>query len=265
MNLFLQPRSQPLIIAHRGSSATAPENTLAAFRLAVEQEADAIELDVDLTRDGQLIVMHDATVDRTTNGHGRVSDLTLDEIERLDAGTWKSPEFKGQRVPLLEEVFEELGRWLLINVEIKGMAIRGSGLEQKLAALIAKYDLINRVIVSSFNPFALRRVKRSDRRLACGLLVEPELPIFLREAWLTPLIPHLDARHPHHSQVNKAAVDHWHERGLFVNAWTANEVSTIRALISAGVDGIIGDDPVLIREILQPPSGVFELPLTRDS
>ena len=88
MNLFLQPRSHPLVIAHRGSSAYAPENTLAAFQLAAEQGADAIELDVDLTRDGQVVVMHDATIDRTTDGHGRVGDLTLEEIRRADAGAW---------------------------------------------------------------------------------------------------------------------------------------------------------------------------------
>src|SRR5512135_2857797 len=131
MNLFLQPRSQPLVIAHRGSSAYAPENTLAAFRLAAEQEADAIELDVDLTRDGHVIVMHDATVDRTTDGHGRVADLTLDEIRRIDAGAWKGAAFNGERVPLLEEVFEAVGQRMLINVEIKGMSLRGNGLEEK--------------------------------------------------------------------------------------------------------------------------------------
>jgi glycerophosphoryl diester phosphodiesterase len=259
MNLFLQPRSQPLVIAHRGSSAYAPENTLAAFDLAADQEADAIELDVDLTRDGHIIVMHDATIDRTTDGHGRVTDLTLEEVRRVDAGAWKSADFKGERVPLLEEVFEAVGRWLLINVEIKGMSLRGSGLEEKVAALIAKHDLIDRVIVSSFNPFALRRAKQIDQRLACGLLVAPDLPFFLREAWLAPLIPHLDARHPHHSQVNKAVVDRLHAQGLFVNVWTANQAGTIRAMINAGVDGIIGDDPGLIRETLEPPSGVFDL------
>jgi glycerophosphoryl diester phosphodiesterase len=265
MNLFLQPRSQPLVIAHRGSSAFAPENTLAAFRLAAEQEADAIELDVDLTRDGHVIVLHDATIDRTTDGHGRVVDLTLDEIRRVDAGAWKSAEFKGQRVPLLEEVFEAVGRWLLINVEIKDMSLRGHGLEEKVAALIAKHDLIERVIISSFNPLALRRIKRVDARLACGLLVAPDLPIFLREAWLAPLIPHLDARHPHHAQVDKAAIDRWHVQGLFVNVWTANQAGTVRAMIKAGVDGIIGDDPVLIRETLEPPSGVFDLRSMRES
>ncbi len=265
MNLFLQPRSQPLVIAHRGASATAPENTLAAFRLAIEQEADAIELDVDLTRDGHVIVMHDATLDRTTDGHGRVADLALDEIQRVDAGTWKSEQFKGQRVPLLEEVFEELGRWLLINVEIKDMSVRGSGLERKVAALITKYDLIERVIVSSFNPLALWRVKHADARLACALLVAPDLPIFLRDAWLAPLIPHLNARHPHYSQITKAAVARWHTQGLMVNTWTANQANVIQAVQQAGVDGIIGDDPVLIRKTLEPPSGVFDLRSMRNS
>jgi glycerophosphoryl diester phosphodiesterase len=265
MNLFLQPRSQPLVIAHRGSSAYAPENTLAAFQLAVRQEADAIELDVDLTRDGHVIVIHDATIDRTTDGHGRVADLTLDEIRQVDAGSWKSAEFKGERVPLLEEVLEAVGQQLLIDIEIKGMSLLGHGLEAQVAGLIGKHGLIDRVILSSFNPFALRRVKRHDPRLACALIYAPDSPIFLREAWLAPLIPGLNARHPHYSQVNKTMVDRLHAQGLVVNVWTANQASTIRAMLQAGVDGIIGDDPVLIRETLEPPSDVFDLRSVYDS
>lgn len=258
MNLFLQPRSQPLVIAHRGASAYAPENTLAAFRLAAEQGADAIELDVDLTRDGHVVVMHDATVERTTNGHGRVADLTLDEIRHADAGVWKDVAFKGERIPLLEEVFEAVGRRVLINVELKGMSLRGSGLEAKVAALIEKHGLIDRVLISSFNPFALRRAKHINPRLACGLISAPELPIFLREAWLAPLVSGLNARHPHHSQVDKAVVAQWHAQGLAVNVWTVNQAAVARAMAQAGVDGIFGDDPVMIRETLEPPSGVFD-------
>jgi glycerophosphoryl diester phosphodiesterase len=265
MNLFLQPRSQPLVIAHRGASAYAPENTLAAFQRAADQDADAIELDVDLTRDGHVIVLHDATLDRTTDGHGRVADLTLEEIRRADAGLWKSAEFKGERVPLLAEVFEAVGQRLLINVETKDMSLLGVGLEAQVVALIQKHNLIDRVLISSFNPLALRRIKHFDKRLACGLLVAPDLPFFLRDAWLAPLIPHLDARHPQSAQISRAAVDRWHAHGLFVNAWTANQASTIRALIKAGVDGIIGDDPILIQDVLKPPSGVFDLQLMRDT
>ncbi len=259
MNLFLQPRSQPLVIAHRGSSAYAPENTLAAFECAVEQEADAIELDVDFTRDGHAIVMHDATIDRTTDGHGHVADLTLEEIRQVDAGSWKAAEFKGERVPLLEEVFEAVGQRLLIDVEIKGMALLGSGLEAKVAALIDKYKLIDRVLLSSFNPLALRRVKQVNPRLACALIYAPDMPTFLRDAWLAPLIPGLNARHPHYSQVNRAVVDKFHAQGLVVNTWTINQGGAIRAMLEAGVDGIIGDDPVLIHEMVEPPSGVFDL------
>lgn len=259
MNLFLQPRSRPLIIAHRGSSAHAPENTLAAFQLAAEQGAEAIELDVDLTRDGHVVVMHDATIDRTTDGYGRVGDLTLEEIRRADAGAWKNAAFRGERVPLLEEVFAAVGQRLLINVEIKGMALRGNGLEARVAALIEKHKLIDRVILSSFNPLALRRLKHVNARLACGLLYAPDLPIFLRDAWLAPLIPQLNARHPQHAQVNKARVDQFHAQGLTVNVWTVNQADLVRAMAQAGVDGIIGDDPVLLREALEPSAGVFVL------
>jgi glycerophosphoryl diester phosphodiesterase len=265
MNLFLQPRPRPLVIAHRGASAHAPENTLAAFRLAVEQAADAIELDVDLTRDGHVVVLHDATIERTTDGRGRVTDLALAEIRRADAGVWKAAAFKGERVPLLEEVFEAVGQHLLINVEIKGMSLRGSGLEAKVAALIERHDLIDRVLISSFNPFALRRVKRINPRLACGLIYAPDLPFFLRKAWLAPLVPGLTARHPHHSQVDKTVVDRCHAQGLAVNVWTVNQADVARAMIDAGVDGIIGDDPALIRETLESPSGAFDLQFVHDS
>jgi glycerophosphoryl diester phosphodiesterase len=264
MNLFLQPRSQPLVIAHRGSSAYAPENTLAAFRLAVEQGADAIELDVDLTRDGHAIVMHDATIDRTTDGHGRVADLTLEEIRRVDAGAWKDPAFKGERVPLLEEVFEAVGQRLLINIEIKDMSLRGNGVEAKVAALIRQHDLLDRVIISSFNPFALRRVKRVNAQLACGLIYAPDLPIYLRKAWLSPFIPGLNARHPHYSQVDRALVDKFHAQGLVVSVWTVNQAGIARAMIKAGVDSMIGDDPALLRETLEPSSGVFDLRYVSD-
>ncbi len=258
MSLFLQPRSQPLLIAHRGSSAYAPENTLAAFQLAAEQEADAVELDVDLTRDGHVVVMHDATIDRTTDGHGRVTDLTLVEIREVDAGAWKAAEFDGERVPLLEEVFEAVGQRVLINVEIKGMSPRGNGIEAKVAALIDKHHLIDRVIISSFNPFVLWRAKHINPRLACGLITAPDLPIFLRDAWLAALIPGLNARHPHHSQVNPAAVDRFHARGLAVNVWTVNQAGIALAMAQAGVDGLMGDDPILIREVLEPLSGVVD-------
>src|SRR5512135_2653183 len=131
MNLLLQPRPTPLVLAHRGASLHAPENTLAAFTLAADQGADGIELDVKLTRDGSIVVMHDATVDRTTTGHGRVSDLTLSEIKALDAGSNFEPQFAQERVPLLEEVFAAVAGRLMINIELTNYASRRDGLERK--------------------------------------------------------------------------------------------------------------------------------------
>ncbi len=265
MNLFLQPRSQPLVIAHRGASAYAPENTLAAFQRAAEQDADAIELDVDLTRDGHVIVMHDDTIDRTTDGQGRVADLALEDIRRVDAGTWRSAEFKGERVPLLAEVLDAVGQRLLINIELKSRGWRDYGLEAKVADLIARHELIDRVLLSSFNPLALRRAKHINPHLACALLYAPDQSLALRGTWLAPLIPQLNARHPHYSQVTKAVVEQFHAQGLVVNTWTVNQAGAIHAMQQAGVDGIIGDDPLLIRETVEPPSGVFDLRFVNDA
>ena len=250
MNQFLQARSAPLVIAHRGSAAHAPENTLAAFVLAADQNADAIELDAKATRDGHVVVMHDPTVDRTTDGHGRVSDLTLAEIRKLDAGSNFDPRFKGERVPLLEEVFDAVGQRVLINVELTNYTSRGDGLELKAIDLITRHHLEERVILSSFNPFGLRKVKLNQPGMTCGLLYAADQPLYLRYGWLAFLIPHLEAHHPHYTQVTAAFVGRLQARGQKVNTWTVNDAAAIRAAAVAGVDGLIGDDPILIRETL---------------
>jgi glycerophosphoryl diester phosphodiesterase len=250
MNLFLQPRPAPLVIAHRGASAYAPENTLAAFRLAADQQADAIELDAKLTRDGAIVVMHDPTVDRTTDGQGRVDALTLHEIKQLEAGSKFGTQFAGEPVPLLEEVFEAVSARLLINVELTNYTSRGDGLELRVVDLIRRRNLFERVIVSSFNPLGLRKVKRAEPRVVCGLLYSPDLPIYLRRAWLAFLIPQLDAQHPHYRQVTTRLVRRLHARGQKVNVWTANEAEAIRMSAAAGVDGIMGDDPILIQRLI---------------
>lgn len=250
MNLFLQSRPTPLVLAHRGASRHAPENTLAAFTLAADQGADGIELDAKLTRDGSIVVMHDATVDRTTTGHGRVSDLTLSEIKALDAGSKFGPQFARERVPLLEEVLAAVAGRLIINIELTNYASRRDGLERKVVDLIQLHALLKQVMVSSFNPFALRTAKLIEPQLTCGLLYEPSMPIYLARAWLAPLIPHLEAHHPHFSQVNGRFVSNLHSRGMRVNVWTVNDAATVRSMVAAGVDGIMGDDPMLIRKNL---------------
>ena len=158
-----------LILAHRGASAYAPENTLAAFRLAREMGADGIELDVQLTRDRVPVVIHDDTVNRTTDGQGIVTEMTVGEITRLDAGTWKADEYRGERTPTLAQVFDALGDWLkpsgrsrpcLINVELKSERVRTGGLERQVLNVIARYGVQDRILLSSFNPLCLYRVEK---------------------------------------------------------------------------------------------------------
>jgi len=249
MNAFLEHRTCALNLAHRGASAYAPENTLAAFRLAAEMGADGLELDAKLSRDGAIVVMHDATVDQTTDGSGRVSDLTLAELKRLDAGSKFGPKFAGERIPTLEEVIDAVGDRLIVNVELTNYASPGDGLEFKVVDLIAKSGRADRLMVSSFSPLALRKVKRRAPRVACGLVYAPRDPIYRRRAWFAFLIPGLEAHHPQYSMIDAAAVRRFHARGQKVNTWTVNDEADMRRMIDAGVDAIMTDKPDVLKRI----------------
>ena len=137
--MTLDSLPQPVIFAHRGASAHAPENTLAAFELALAQQADALELDVKLSADGHVVVIHDATVDRTTNGHGRVRDLSLADLKKLDAGSFFSQAFAGENIPTLDEVFESFGKRTFINVELTNYSTPGDALVESVCMLVKKH------------------------------------------------------------------------------------------------------------------------------
>lgn len=250
MNAFLKNHSRPVNLAHRGASACAPENTLAAFRLASELGADGVELDAKLSRDGVVVVMHDQTVDRTTNGSGRVSDLTLAELKRLDAGSKFNSTFAGEPVPTLKEVIDAVGDRLLINVELTNYESRGDGLEPKVVELMAKCGRAERMMVSSFNPLALIKVKRASPHIVCGLLTRPGLKFTLRKLFLAPLIPGLNAHHPQYTMFDQAYVRRAHARGQKVNTWTVNEAADMRRMIKYGVDSIMTDRPDVLYRIL---------------
>src|SRR5512139_1882961 len=138
---MLESLSQPIIFAHRGASVYAPENTIAAFKLAIAQQADAVELDVKLSADGQVIVIHDSTVDRTTNGHGKVQDMTLAELKALDAGSFFSSQYAGEKIPALEEVFEAMGKRTFINIELKNHRSHGEDLVETVCMLVKKHQM----------------------------------------------------------------------------------------------------------------------------
>lgn len=228
----------PLIIAHRGASAGAPENTLAAFGLAAEEGANGVELDVRLSADGNVAVIHDATVDRTTNGTGAVSHLTTEQLRSLDAGA-------GQSVPTLDDVFQTFGPALLYNVEVKGGGLCDRGLEGAVADCVAAYHLENHVVVSSFNPFTVRRARRS---LSPSTLVGR---LWYRgPRWLARALVPAEADHPHHRLVDRDYVT-WARRHRYrIHVWTVDDPSEARRLASLGVHAIITNYPKQIREAL---------------
>lgn len=241
---------QPLILAHRGASHRAPENTMAAFRLAVEMGADGIELDVQRSKDGEAVVIHNFTVDQTTDGHGQVKDLTLAELQRLDAGGWYAAEFAGERIPTLTQVLHELGPRLVLNLELKTATLFTDGLESEVVRLIEDTNMVHQVIVSSFNPLALWRVRRLNRHISTGLLYAPDQPRYLRDRWLQSLA-RPNALHPRWDMIDEQTVVAAHRQQLAVNPWTCNEPEAMLRLIGWGVDAIITDRPDLLRQLLR--------------
>lgn len=162
------------VFAHRGVSGLYPENTMAAFQAALEAGADGIELDVQMAKDGKLVIIHDETVDRTTDGSGYVKDMTYDELAKLDAGSWFAAAGAGETIPELEAVFQwasKAGNELLINVELKNDLIEYPGMEEKVVELLERYGLEKRIILSSFNAESIGRVRELHPALQTGYLI----------------------------------------------------------------------------------------------
>ncbi|MCI0478169.1 MAG: glycerophosphodiester phosphodiesterase [Anaerolineales bacterium] len=239
---------KPLVIAHRGASAYAPENTLAAFNLAFEMGADGIELDVSLTQDGVPVVLHDDTVDRTTNGRGAINQLTLAQVQQLDASN-KMEKYRGEKSPTLEQVLRAVSARGIVNIELKNLTLKYDGVEAATLAAIENAGALARVMVSSFNPLALRRMYQLDPRIPRGLLYRPNLPIYLRRAWLRPLA-HPTAMHPHYSMITRAFMTWARGKGYQVNTWTVDDPEETKRLIDLGVDGIITNKPDALRRIV---------------
>ncbi len=237
-----------LNLGHRGASAYAPENTLAAFDLAFEMGADGVELDVTLSKDGVPVVIHDDTVDRTTNGHGLIQQMTLEQIKQLDAGV-KFDKYCGERIPTLQEVLERVGKRGLVNIELKGTAVRDDGLEAAVARVVEKTCTVDNVLFSSFNPFALNRVARVLPNVPRGLLYADDLPIYLRRAWLRPLA-HPTAMHPKYTMITATFVSWARSKGYAINTWTVNEPEDMERLIGLGINAIITNKPDVLGKVL---------------
>jgi glycerophosphoryl diester phosphodiesterase len=240
----------PAIIAHRGASAHAPENTLAAFQLALEHGADGIELDAKLTADGQVVVIHDQTVDRTTGAQGVVREMTLTQLKALDAGSFFDSAFAGEPIPTLAEVFDVVGSRALINVEITNYTSPGDALPDKIADLIIRHHMENTVLFSSFHPLNLVRVKRRLPQTPVAILTMEGLPGWLlRSAFGRLFAPQFI--HPYYTDVSKAWLAWEHRLGRRVNVWTVDDPDAMQRLFKMGIDGIITDDPRLARRVLE--------------
>ena len=235
--------SHPLVIAHRGASAHAPENTLAAFDAALRLGAHAIELDAKLSADGRVVVIHDATVNRTTDGKGRVSNMELAALQALDAGSFFSEEFRGEHIPTLDEVFEMVvGTRILINVELTNYTTPQDALVERVCALVRHYSLEKRVLFSSFLASNLTKSRRLLPEVPQGLLA---LPGWL--GWWSRSFGFnfgdFEALHPNVRDVTPRQVVRVHRLSRRILVWTVNAAGDIRQLFSWGVDGIITDDP----------------------
>jgi glycerophosphoryl diester phosphodiesterase len=244
------------VIAHRGFSAAAPENTMAAFEAAIACGADRLEFDVLLTRDGVPVVIHDETVDRTTDGHGPVASHALADLERLDAGSWFDPRFRGERIPTLDAVLDLCQRRIALNVEIKAEAVSSDpgsgrgGIEEQVAAALARRGLEAAATVSSFAPQALRRL----RELGPGLIRET-----LWSSARPPEAADLQTVAGEGSRaLNLAREELWprpelvaaaHAQGLQIKVYTVDDAREMQALLDLEVDGIFTNRPDLLLEL----------------
>lgn len=239
----------PIIFAHRGASAFAPENTMAAFDLAFKQNAHAIEIDTMLSADGIPIVIHDRNVERTTNGTGNVDQLTVNQLRELDAGSRFSEEFTGEKIPLLKEVLERYGHNHLINIELKNYHAVHDNLPTIVAEMIERFALKEYVLISSFIPRNLKRLREKHPDLKLALLCMNGLPGKLCQSRLFyPVSP--DCVHPAYQILSEDVIKKNHKRNRRVHAWTVDDEETALELVRNGVDGIITNVPLKMTKLL---------------
>lgn len=239
-----EPSDQVETVAHRGAAGYAPENTMAAFQKGVDMKADYIEIDVQQTKDGELVVIHDVTLDRTTNGTGYVKDHTLEEIRQLDAGSYFAPEFAGEKVPTFEEVLDEFRGKTGILIELKATYYY-PGIEQKVADALKERNMHlpnnEKIIVQSFEFESMKKMDELLPTVPVGLLTGRATD--LSEEKLNEFASYAEYVNPSKSLVNSSLVNEVHERDMGIMAWTVRKKEEVQPLLDAGVDGIITDYP----------------------
>jgi glycerophosphoryl diester phosphodiesterase len=255
-NVFIMgcPRSKvfPVVIAQRGSSATCPENTLPAFEKALKDGAIVIGVDVQLSKDKELVVINNLTLERTTNGEGNVADYNLEELKKLDAGSWFKPSFENTKIPTLEEVFKLVGNKAIINIELKGdnLATNDFSLETAVLELIKQHNRINGTIVSSFNYQMLRNIRNRSKKINLAVLSD-QREVNLNIVDLVRAIGAV-AYCPESSVVDKKLVKKLHDAGILVMPWAYdndNNEELMKKMKSLKVDGFFAKDPHLLKTV----------------
>ena len=230
------------ITAHRGSSRTAPENTIPAIEAAVEEMADSVEIDVQMTADGVVVLGHDASLKRVAGVNRSIASMTFEELEKLDVGSWFSSEYAGTRIPSLREVLELCSQKISLNIEIKYVG-KNSELPEKTAEMVREYGMENQCVITSTNLSYLKRVKEALPEIRTGYIISAAYGNF----YSSEDVDFISIRS---GFVTSALMQNAHEQGKAVYAWTVNTKSELERLTLLGVDGIITDRPVLAREIV---------------
>ncbi len=251
-------RSAPLAVAHRGQRATQPEQTLEAYAAAIQLGADGIETDVQMTRDGRLAMIHDLTVDRTTNGHGPVGAHDWADLRRLDAGSWFDPRFAGHQIPSLEETIElVVGAGVMLCVEIKGDSASAPRTAAAVAGLVRERNLLDQVFISSFDHAALAvttpivgRPLLAPERLPEAGPSNPRTAVAQATNLRAAVLQH------RWEDLTREVVDALHEADVAVWSWPIDSLESIAHSVAVGADGVIGDDVQLLLRGLGRPSAI---------
>ncbi len=247
----ISPR--PWIIGHRGAMGHAPENSLASFNLAKNMGADFVECDVHLSKDKKCIVMHDESVERTTNGYGLIRDLSSAEIKKLDCGAWYSKKFKGEKVLILDELLlwvknqsSFAGNPMGLVIEIKNEPVRYLGIEKMVLEAVKRNGMGDRVILISFDHGAVKRAKQIDRSIPAGILYNRPLEDPFKRAREVDA----DALFPRRHMITKSLVNRARKNKYFIATWTVNEEEEMKKIAAAGIDAIASNFPDRLNKIL---------------
>jgi len=243
---LLRAAGAPLLrVGHRGAKGHAPENTAISFSVAAGMGVNVVETDVHLSKDGEVVLIHDHMVDRTTDGHGYVKDLTLAELKKLDAGSWYDARFAGERILTLDELLSWARDRIAVAIEIKNGPIYYPGIVAQTIAALRRHGMTRQAILISFDHLALREAKQIAPEIVTGILYVGGLadPVAAARA------AGADALHPHWAYVTPELVQTVHAAGLALSPWNPNDLPTIRMLSQMGVDSVGTDYPELFDQI----------------